>query len=235
VDEEITVRVAKKLPQIEIERHSLGMRVTHWIHAALITTFILTGLSMYLRLDLFGPNALLIHITSAFIIGLVDFPIHFFFMWRADEFKYLVIQRKEDLLEVFALAKNFVGISNYYPEHATYIPNKGKYYLDKKYCAFQKLLLYSDLLVIILMGATGFSLYYPAIFSPVANLVAGAGNLKALHLLLFYYFSATLIGHVYNSFLPVNWGRFKAMIVGKGDVDVHLPQKVKHQVRPRKS
>ncbi len=207
--------------EVVVQRQTPAIIATHWVHVALIVAFIATGLSTYFGSPLFQPYTLTIHIAAAFLIAFVDFPIHFFSMWKSKELKYLVVMKKQDLVDLWAQALNFVGLAKPYPEHATYIPEKREYYLGKKYCAFQKLLFYSDLACIILFGVTGFSMYYQTTFPFVANLVGGRANLLALHLLIFYYFIATLVGHIYLSFIPANWGRLRAMILGKGSLEVH--------------
>jgi len=207
--------------KVVVQRQTMATVVVHWVHVAIIATFIATGLSTYLGLSLFAPNTTTIHIVCAFLIAFVDFPIHFYVMWKSKELKYLVVVKKEDLAEVWEQALNFVGLTKSYPEHATYIPQEGEYYLGRKYCAFQKLLFYSDVACVILFGITGFSMYYMTAFPYIANLVGGFVNLLALHLLIFYYFTATLIGHIYLSFIPANWGRLRGMVLGKGSLEIH--------------
>jgi cytochrome b subunit of formate dehydrogenase len=212
---------AEPQARVVVQRQAPAIIATHWVHAAVITTFIATGLSMYFGSTLFGTNTLTIHITCAFLIAFVDFPMHFFVMWKEKEIRYLAVVKKQDLVDVWQQALNFVGLTKSYPEHATYLPTKSEYYLGKKYCAFQKLLFYSDLGCIILFGITGFSMYYITTFPFVSNLVGGYLNLLALHLLIFYYFTATLVGHIYLAFVPANWGRLRAMVLGKGSLEVH--------------
>jgi len=215
--------MVKTEPQakVVVQRQTPAIIATHWVHVAVIVTFIATGLSTYFGWSLFVPNTETIHIACAFLIAFVDFPVHFFVMWKEKELRYLVILKKQDFVDVWQQVLNFVGLTKSYPEHATYLPLKSEYYLGKKYCGFQKLLFYSDLGCIILFGITGFSMYYSTTFSFVANLVGGAPNLLALHLLIFYYFTATLVGHIYLSLVPANWGRLRAMVLGKGSLEVH--------------
>ena len=207
--------------KVVVQRQAIATIVTHWVHVAIIATFIVTGLSMFLGWSLFAPNTETVHIVCAFMIAFVDFPVNFYVMWREKELGYLAIIKKQDLVDVWHQALNFVGLSKSYPEHATYLPSKSEYYLGKKYCAFQKLLFYSDICCILLFGITGFSMYYFTSFPYVANFVGGFLNLLALHLLIFYYFTATLIGHIYLSFVPANWGRLRGMVLGKGSLEVH--------------
>jgi len=207
--------------KIIVQRQAVATIVTHWVHVAIIATFIATGLSMFLGWSLFAPDTETVHIVCAFMIAFVDFPVNFYVMWREKELGYLAVIKKQDLVDVWHQALNFVGLSKSYPEHATYVPSKSEYYLGKKYCAFQKLLFYSDLCCILLFGVTGFSMYYFTSFPLVANLVGGFLNLLALHLLIFYYFTATLVGHIYLSLVPSNWGRLRGMVLGKGSLEVH--------------
>ena len=207
--------------KVVVQRQTAPVIATHWVHVAVIAMFIATGLSMFLGWSLFAPYTLSVHILCAFLIAFIDFPIHFFVMWKEKELRYLAVIKRRDLADVWQQALNFVGLTEAYPEHATYEPLKSEYYLGRKYCSFQKVLFYSDLVCILLFGITGFSMYYFSTFPFVANLVGGYLNLLALHLLIFYYFTATLVGHIYLSFVPANWGRLRAMFVGKGSLEVH--------------
>ncbi|MBU4373753.1 MAG: hypothetical protein KJ714_04790, partial [Euryarchaeota archaeon] len=47
--------------------------------------------------------------------------------------------------------------------------------------------------------------------------------IRAIHFIVFLYFLIALIGHIYLSFLPVNWEVLKSMITGKENVEVRKP------------
>ena len=73
---------------------------------------------------------------------------------------------------------------------------------------------------ILAMAATGYALYLPGQFAWLYNSV-GYFTIRGVHLVLFYYFVATLIAHAYLAFIPMNWGKLGSMVRGRGKVPEH--------------
>ncbi len=45
--------------------------------------------------------------------------------------------------------------------------------------------------------------------------------MRAIHFLAFIYFVISLSGHIYLSFIPVNWDVLRSMITGKEKAEIH--------------
>ncbi len=211
----------KPLVFAEVNRHGGGMRFSHWAHVSLMAGLLVTGWSIHDKSYILGSSTTIVHLIIAFAIAFIDFPVHFLAMWREGEVRNILLPTKDDFKVAAGVTSNFFFLSKKYPEHATWNPKENKYYLDRKYCSYQKFLLYGDLMGIIAMGVTGMALYWPDTFNWIISFIGGPGNIRALHLFIFFYFGASIMGHLYLSLIPANIGRLKAMTVGKGRIRVH--------------
>ena len=210
--------------KIEVERHDLGLRIVHWAHVGLMSIFILTGYSIFAKTTVFGDLTVPVHIVVSFGILSVDYPLQFYFMWRSRELRFLFLPWKDDLLVSVSLITNFFGLTRRYEEHATVDPETKGWYKGRKYCAFQKGLLLMDLAAMFVMALSGYALYWPGQFAWLYDLLRPWGGyfvIRGFHLLMFYYFVSTLVGHVYLSLIPMNWGKLRSIVFGKGKVHRH--------------
>ncbi len=205
---------------VEVARHPIPVRVTHMVHLVLLVTFVATGWSMLASRPLFGPWTLPVHIVAAFVV-MVNIPLHFLVLLLAGEWRTLVRINRDDISVLLRLVANFFGLSKEYPEHATYEPERGAYYRGRKYCAYQKLLLWGDTLFIGAMAVTGFALYYPGGLAWLVGALGGSETALALHDLFFYLLSSTVLGHFYFSIIPSNWTRLRSMVRGVARIVVH--------------
>lgn len=205
----------------EVGRHDAGMRLTHWTHVALMAGLLITGLSIHDKSYLLGKMTTPVHLVFAFSILFIDFPVHFIAMWRGGDMRNIFTPRKDDIKVAVGTTANFFFLSKKYPEHATWDPKTKSYYLDRKYCSYQKYLLYGDIASILVMGVTGLALYWPTDLQWLISFAGGPANIRALHLFLFYYFAASIMAHTYLSVIPSNIGRLNAMVTGKGKIRVH--------------
>ena len=210
--------------KVAVERHSLGVRILHWAHVGLMFGFIATGWSIFVQNPIFGASTLPVHIVFSVVILAIDYPLHFYFMWKSGEVHFLFLPWKDDLLVAVSLMKNFFYISKTYEEHATVDPETREWYKGRKYCAFQKGLLLMDLAAMFVMALSGYALYAPASFGWLYDFVRPWGGyylIRGFHLLMFYYFVSTLIAHAYLSFIPMNWGKLRSIVFGDGKVHTH--------------
>ncbi len=205
-----------------VARHDAGMRFSHWAHAGLMFGLLITGLSIHDKSYLLGSMTTPVHLVFAFSILVIDFPIHFAAMWRGGDMRNIFTPKKDDIKVAVGTTANFFYLSKKYPEHATWDVKANKYYLDRKYCSYQKYLLYGDIIFIIAMGVTGLALYWPENMQWMTSLLGSSTNIRAMHLFVFYYFAASVMAHMYLSFIPSNLGRMNAMITGKGKIRVHM-------------
>jgi len=140
------------------------------------------------------------------------------------ELRFLFLPWKDDLLVSVSLITNFFGLTRRYEEHATVDPETKGWYKGRKYCSFQKGLLLMDLAAMFVMALSGYALYWPGQFAWLYDLVRPWGGyfvIRGFHLLMFYYFVSTLVGHVYLSLIPMNWGKLRSIVFGKGKVHRH--------------
>ncbi len=208
---------------VEVERHSLTARVTHVIHLGLLLIFVATGWSMLAKQPIFGGWTLTAHMVAAFIV-IVNIPLHFVALFVAGEWKTLVRITRDDITVAIRLALNFIGLSKEYPEHVTYDGQGRGYFRGRKYCSYQKLLLWGDTLFFLVMGLTGFALYYPGNLDWLQAIFGGRDATLAFHDLFFYLLTSTVLGHFYFSAVPANWSRMASMVSGTAKIPVHLPE-----------
>ncbi len=212
---------AAPLVMAEVPRHEASMRFAHWAHVVLMGGLLVTGYSIHEKTYILGSGTTYLHLALAFTIAFIDLPVHFLAMWRSGDMRNIFTPKKDDIKVAVGTTTNFFYLSKKYPEHATWDAKKKDWYLDRKYCSYQKYLFYGDLISIIVIGITGLALYWPETFAWLNSLLGGSSNIRALHLFIFYYFAATVLAHAYLSFIPSNLGRMKSMITGKGKVRVH--------------
>lgn len=210
-------------PAVEVERHSRLARATHVGHMALLLTFVATGWSMLSGRPVFGGGTLPVHMAAAFLL-LVNMPLHFVALAASGEWNSLVRITRDDLRVAGRLSLNFFGLSKEYPEHVTYDPGRSGYYLGRKYCAFQKFLLWGDVLFFTVMALTGFALYFPGGLDGLQAVFGGREATLAFHDMFFYFLTSTVLGHVYFSVIPTNWSRLKSILSGRARVPVHVPE-----------
>ncbi len=210
----------KNRRRVEVVRHHLPARITHFIHLGLLLIFVFTGWSMLMARPLFGEWTLIVHMIAAFMV-IINIPLHFLLLKKTGEWKSLVRITRDDISVALKLSLNFLGLSKEYPEHVTYNPVRGEYYKGRKYCSFQKFLLWGDTLFFALMALTGFALYYPGELDWLLGVFGGRGATLAVHDLLFYLLSSTVLGHFYFSVVPANWPRLGSIVSGKTSVPTH--------------
>ena len=214
------------LPYVLVRRHALPVRAMHWAHAALMITLLATGFAVHWRVHLFGPATTVVHVGVGLTILFLDIPVRFLVLKREKELRVLAQPMKEDFREIGVITANLFGLNKKYPEHSTFDTKTRRYFQERKYCAFQKAMLWGDLAGIVAIAITGMALYTD-MFGWIVDLLGGSLNVRAVHLLLFFYFAATLTGHVYLSAIPYNWGKMNAMVKGVGRVREHVPAKEK--------
>ena len=204
--------------EIVVERHSRDVRLTHWVHAGLMFFFIGTGWGLSNGIYLLGTYTVQLHVGASFFI-FANLVAHVFFVSHSGDLERLIIPRLHDFKEMMNIFSSFFGFSNRYPEHGTYDLKSEDYYKGRKYHPMQEALFWSDVFSLVLIGITGYALYWPNTL--LLTLFGGASSIRALHLLIFYYLSTTIFAHIYLSVIPSNWNRFKSMFTGKEAVEIH--------------
>ena len=210
---------------VRVIRHPIEHRIWHWVFFATIGLLVLTGLDMYLTYSVFGysiyggfSQARSWHMIFAMLAAFWAYPIFLYIYGVTGELKEL-IPFTSDLAFFGHMARNFLGLSTYYPEHSTYDVRGKKYY--RKYNPGQKLVYGGILFFLLLQGLTGFSMFWPDKFGFVASILGGVVNVRALHLALMYVVLGLVTMHVYMAVIPPNWVSLKSMFIGRALERVH--------------
>jgi cytochrome b subunit of formate dehydrogenase len=142
-----------------------------------------------------------------------------------------------DLILIVLCTLNLISDDNY-PHYDFYNAETGMYH--RKYHPAQKFLAISDLVAMLLMGATGIALaeaQQPG-STGIMSFFVGLNDLmlpflgllgisvRFFHFLLFVFFTLTTIFHVYFALIPQNVARLKAMITGKEDIQENINKEV---------
>ncbi|MFQ5870717.1 MAG: cytochrome b/b6 domain-containing protein [Candidatus Geothermarchaeales archaeon] len=205
---------------IDIERHNIFARVAHWIRVSALTVLVLSGWSTFLGQPLLGAATYVMHVAAGSAILLADVPLHIYSMSKNGEWRRLLLPNRDDLQVTMVLVKNFFGLTKDYPPHAVYDKSTNDYFMGRKYCSLQKLLMWGYVPTLGGLGLTGFALWYPDAFTWVFGLLGGGLAVRGVHLLLFYVFTSVFLVHIYLSLIPANWHRLKAIVRGSCSIPV---------------
>jgi len=207
---------------VTVTRHPLEHRIWHWVFVVTMGMLILTGIEMYFGLRIFGGFSLARswHVLFAFIAVSWAYPIFLYLYWVTGELKELVPARS-DVRTFGQIAKNFLGLSTFYPEHSTYDIEAKKYI--RKYNPGQKMVYWGILLFLLVEVLTGFALLWPDAFGFVALILGNMAMVRALHLAVFYVILGLVVVHIYMATIPQNWGSLRSMFLGVASERVHKP------------
>ncbi len=213
------------MEKVLVERFTLGIRFTHWIHGILIVGFLITGYGIYSGSYLLGDYAtnLSLHMIMSFAV-MMDGIAHLYMMSISGDRRAMWVEMK-DINDTITIFKNFLGLTKEYPEYGTYDTQKKQFY--GKYHPVIKMKYWADAYFVGFAAITGYSLYYASVLNYVNYFLGFVGLplaitwIRAIHFLVFIYFLVSLSGHIYLSLIPVNWELLKSMITGKENVEVH--------------
>jgi formate dehydrogenase subunit gamma len=209
---------------VEVQRHSLFIRFVHW--SIVITGIILALSGMELGglygVRIFGENVLAIHITVAFVFGCLWGMFGYYMI--AKEWKWISLGRIPYSIKFFykeALAWCLLGP---HVEDPRGYSLKKKDYVEK-IVPTQVMVWWIYVLLALLMGITGFAMYYPEQLKPIVDLAQAIGSwfnpagqmdgytfLRALHRLGMYLFGLVMFMHMYA---VVIFGVLPSMFTGK--------------------
>jgi thiosulfate reductase cytochrome b subunit len=210
---------------VTVTRHPIEHRIWHWVFFVTMGLLALTGIDMYLTYRIFGYSiyggfglARSWHIIFALLAAFWAYPIFLYIYGVTGELKEL-IPTTRDITFFGDMARNFLGLSTYYPEHSTYDLRGKKYYI--KYNPGQKVVYGGILMFLLLQGITGLAMYWPDRFGFVISILGDIVNVRALHLALMYAILGLVTMHVYMAVIPQNWESLKSMLTGKASERVH--------------
>ena len=210
---------------VTVTRHPIERRIWHWVFFVTMGMLVLTGIDMYLTYSIFGYSiyggfslARSWHIIFALLAAFWAYPIFLYIYGVTGELKELIPSTR-DITIFVGIARNFLGLSTYYPEHSTYDVRGEKYY--RKCNPGQKLVYGGILLFLLLQGITGFAMFWPDEFGFVTSALRGIVTVRALHLALIYAILGLVTMHIYMAVIPPNWESLKSMFIGKASERIH--------------
>jgi Ni/Fe-hydrogenase 1 B-type cytochrome subunit len=219
----------------EIERHSLGNRISHWVQAVLFFLLLWTGLAIWtgnyflLESGIWGGYyvAFGIHMWTGILIVAITFVVFPYY--------YVFVDKHHQLLEMAdiqvgtAIAEAFVGLRKYLPY---YHDARRAYDEDEDdwiaHHPMQKTFFWWIAIFIGILALTGFGMYREMAtestwWIDALGFMAGwlaLETLKQIHLLLAFITGVMVLFHIYFAVLPSNWDVLKSMVFG--DVKAYI-------------
>ncbi len=213
------------MKKVEVQRHSIFMRVCHW---SIVITGILLALTGMQLGGLYGiqivpEQALATHVLIGFVFGALWGLFAYYILTK--ESKWISLSRIPYSLKFFwAETKAWFG-EGHVEDPRAYDPEKGEYI--EKIIPTQVMVWWGYALVALLTGLTGLAMYYPKTFWPIIAIcqalapIFGTENgfalVRALHLFGMYLFAVILIMHVYAVII---FGVLPSMVSGKREEKV---------------
>ncbi|MFB6152082.1 MAG: cytochrome b/b6 domain-containing protein [Haloarculaceae archaeon] len=215
--------------RVEIERHSLGSRLSHWAQAVLFFTLLATGLMIYT--GWYGPladqvwggyyKAFGLHMWAGTLLLAVSFVLFPFYHVVVDGHGQLI--GLDDVKETLTIGAAFVGlrkyVSGYHHARRTWDVSEGDWLAHHP---AQKGFWWMQMAAFAVLATTGFAMYDRlAADAPVwvGWLAAPAAwlaweTLKQVHLFFALAFTGALTLHVYFALLRSNRDVLVSMVTG---------------------
>lgn len=225
-----------------VERYTITDRIAHTVHAIAMIVLIITGLKIYAGWDFMSfHSARALHMIAVpFLLAMnwILIPYNVLsgghgFMGKISHFTDHYIFGPKDAARLGGIIKNFFRKGRY-PAFTIYDERKGHYVT--KLHPVMKFLIVLEGTAIFLIAVSGIVLYkldWSLFGLPIASWILSAGNLiapafgmsslqflRALHLLMTYWFVFELVVHVgILEFDPRVWKYYKAIFwTGKEDL-----------------
>jgi Ni/Fe-hydrogenase 1 B-type cytochrome subunit len=192
------------------ERHSIWIRIFHWINAVSILLLIFTGFQIHApwAFKLFGTTnaARMIHFIMAYILC-ASVVCRVYYAIVAHDAKNIVFEPVKDTKKLPSMMKYYLFMTDSHPDYGKYNPG-------------QKAMYTGWLVMVILMAITGFILYKPTLFMGLANALGGLVAIRMAHYIINWLFVLSVLAHVYldvSEGIPV----LKSMFTGKLEEESH--------------
>jgi Ni/Fe-hydrogenase 1 B-type cytochrome subunit len=188
------------------ERHSVWIRIFHWINMVAIMLLIFTGFYIHApqSFRLFGnmDGARMVHFAMAYVLcfGVV---LRVYYAIAAKDAKNIVFNPKTDIPNLPSMMKYYLFMSDSHPYYGKYNPG-------------QKAMYTGWLVMALIQIITGFILYKPqvAFWANLGDFLGGDIAIRLVHLIVTWLFVLTILAHVYldiSEGVPV----LKSMFTGK--------------------
>ena len=195
--------------QMEV-RHSIWIRLFHWINMIAITILILTGFYIHapqsFRLFSNMDIARSIHFVMAYLLcfGVVG---RMYYMIVAHDTKNIIYEPVNDTKKLPSMIKYYLFLADDHPFYGKYNPGQKGMYTGVFFMAA-------------LMIITGFIMYKPLTFGFMAGWVGGFLVVRIIHYIITWIFVLCILAHLYLDIaegVPV----LKSMFTGKIPADFH--------------
>jgi thiosulfate reductase cytochrome b subunit len=197
--------------------HPLPIRIWHWVNAGGFILLILTGANIRNIINLFSvETAVEIHSWTGFIL-LANYCIWFFYYLLTLKIKIYIphLHHPIEFAKKALRQARFYGYGIMVGEQNPHHPTP-----DNKFNPMQQasyLMIMTTLIPVQII--TGLFLWDPKLFSPVVNLV-GIQIIDLIHVLLWIFFSAFIIVHLYLATLGhTTFAHIIAMFTGYEEED----------------
>ncbi|HWP95674.1 MAG TPA: Ni/Fe-hydrogenase, b-type cytochrome subunit [Syntrophomonadaceae bacterium] len=192
------------------DRHSIWIRIFHWINMIAITMLTLTGFYIHapqaFRLFSSMDVARTIHFAMAYVLifGVVG---RVYYACFDSEWKNIVYSPVKDTLKLPSMLKYYAFLADDHPFYGKYNPG-------------QKGMYTGVLVMAILQVITGFIMYKPAMFLGLSGWFFGFMTVRIIHYAITWILVLCVLFHVYLDMaegLPI----LKSMFTGKINADFH--------------
>ena len=192
------------------ERHSIWIRLFHWINMIAITMLTLTGFYIHapqaFRLFSSMDTARSIHFIMAYLLifGVVG---RLYYAFAMDDAKNIIFAPVEDTKKLPSMIKYYLFMADDHPYYGKYNPGQKGMYTGVFVMAF-------------IMILTGFILYKPLTFGFMAGWLGGFLVVRMIHYIITWIFVLCVMAHLYLDIaegIPV----LKSMFTGTMPADFH--------------
>lgn len=188
------------------DRHSVWIRIFHWINMVAIMLLIFTGFYIHApqSFRLFGnmDGARMVHFAMAYVLcfGVV---LRVYYAIAAKDAHNIVFNPKKDIPNLPSMMKYYLFMSDSHPDYGKYNPG-------------QKAMYTGWFVMALIQIITGFILYKPqvAFWANMGDFLGGDIAIRLIHLIVTWLFVLTVLAHVYldvSEGVPV----LKSMFTGK--------------------
>lgn len=232
---------SKDNPSMVVERYTITDRIAHTVHAICMVVLIVTGLKIYTGWDFMSFHTArglhMIMVPFLLAVNWILIPYNIFseghgVLGKISHFTDHYVFGPKDATRLGGIIKNFFRKGRY-PAYSIYDEEKGHY--ETKLHPLMKILIVLEGTALFLIAISGVVLYkldWSVFGLPIASWILSAGNyiaplfgmgslqfLRALHLLMTYWFVFELVVHVgILQFDPHVWKYYKAIFwSGKED------------------
>lgn len=192
------------------QRHSIWLRLFHWINMIAITMLILTGFYIHapqsFRLFSNMDIARSIHFALAYVLC-ISYVCRIYYAIVADDAKNIIYDPIKDTKKLPSMIKYYLFLEDDHPFYGKYNPG-------------QKAMYTGLIFMVLIMAITGFIMYKPLTFGFMAGWLGGFLVVRMIHYIFTWLFVLCIMAHLYLDIaegLPV----LKSMFTGKIPADFH--------------